>query len=444
MKKIITYGSFDMLHEGHLKILERAKALGDYLIVGVTTDHYDELRGKLNIIQPHEVRCQNVRQSGFADKVISEGHAGQKLEDVLKYDIDTFVVGSDWIGAFDYLRDYCEVVYLERTKNISSTQLRTQNYPLIRVGIIGTGRITARFMSEIKYVSGIEASCVYNPNAESAERFADKYKLDYADNIEDFWDKVDAVYIASPHQTHYDYIMQALNHKKHVLCEKPMVLEKEQAITAFELANAQNCILMEAIKIAYAPGFVQMMGIIRNGIIGNVRDVEACFTKLPHSKDLRELVDIEYGGSFTELSGHNLMVIFKLMGTSYKDVQFGSIKAENGVDIYTKAHFTFEKGFATSKTGLGVKSDGQLLISGTKGYIRAKSPWWLMKEFEVCFEDTRENRVYQTNFAGSGLRYELSEFVAKIHGYKQSEDRLTAQESIHIAGVVGEFLQERK
>ncbi len=443
MKKVITYGSFDMLHEGHLKLLERAKALGDYLIVGVTTDHYDKLRGKLNVIEPHLTRCQNIEQCGFADKVITEDHAGQKLEDILKYEADIFTVGSDWIGEFDYLSDYCEVIYLDRTKDISSTQLRTQKYPLIRIGVIGTGRITGRFMNELKYVSGIEATCVYNPNALSAEKFSQTYLIDGENNFDNFIEKVDAVYIASPHETHYDYIVRSLDAGKHVICEKPMVLSKKEAQKAFDLAENKGLVLMEAIKIAYAPGFVQLLGIIRSGVIGKVRDVEACFTKLPHTKDIRELTDIKFGGSFTELASYNLMAITKLMGSNIKEVSFHSIKADNDVDIYTKAYFTYENGFATSKTGLGIKSDGQLLISGTKGYILAKSPWWLMKEFKVCFEDTRKNQEYKTDFMGSGLRYELAEFVSKINGHKIGADLLTRKESMEIAGIIGEFLGGR-
>ncbi len=443
MKKIITYGSFDMLHEGHLRLLKRAKELGDYLIVGVTTDHFDEVRGKLNVIEPHLTRCQNVEQCGFADKIITEDHMGQKLEDIIKYGVDVFAIGSDWVGEFDYLKDYCKVVYLERTKDISSSQLRTQKYPLIRVGVVGTGRVAPRLMREIKYVSGIEAICAYNPNIESAKKFASQHGIGATDNFDEFLGKVDAVYVASPHETHCEYIAKSIKGGKHVLCEKPMTLNEQQAQVVFNLAKKHDKVLMESIKIAYAPGFVQMMGIIRSGVIGNIRDVEACFTKLPHDKDLRELVDVQYGGSFTELASYNLMAIIKLMGSNYKDVYFNSIKADNGVDIYTKAHFVYENGFATSKTGLGVKSDGQLLISGTKGYIIAKSPWWLMQEFEVCFEDVRKNRVYKTDFIGIGLRYELAEFVSKINGYKEGADRLTSEESIEIARIIGEFLKER-
>ena len=124
MKKIITYGSFDLFHEGHYKILERAKALGDYLIVGVTTEHFDRQRGKLNLVDPIMTRIENVRKTGFADEIIVEDHEGQKIEDIQKYDIDTFVLGSDWTGKFDFLKDYCEVVYLPRTPEISTTKIK--------------------------------------------------------------------------------------------------------------------------------------------------------------------------------------------------------------------------------------------------------------------------------------------------------------------------------
>ena len=91
MKKVITYGSFDLFHEGHYNLLKRAKALGDYLIVGVTTEQYDESRGKLNIVDSLDKRIENVRQTGFADEIIVEDHPGQKVEDVQKYDITRYV-----------------------------------------------------------------------------------------------------------------------------------------------------------------------------------------------------------------------------------------------------------------------------------------------------------------------------------------------------------------
>ena len=124
MKTVITYGTFDLLHYGHIRLLERAKKLGDRLIVGVTTDEFDKKRGKLNVVQSLEERKENVRKLNIADEVIEESYEGQKIDDIKKYQADIFTVGSDWVGKFDYLEDYCIVVYLPRTKGISSTNLR--------------------------------------------------------------------------------------------------------------------------------------------------------------------------------------------------------------------------------------------------------------------------------------------------------------------------------
>ena len=115
MKRVITYGTYDLLHYGHLKLLERAKALGDYLIVGVTADDFDRKRGKINVQQTLIERIEAVRSTGLADEIIVEEYEGQKIDDIKRLGVDVFTVGSDWIGEFDYLQEFCKVVYLERT-----------------------------------------------------------------------------------------------------------------------------------------------------------------------------------------------------------------------------------------------------------------------------------------------------------------------------------------
>ena len=144
MKKVITYGTYDLFHEGHYNLLKRAKALGDYLIVGVTTEYYDLQRGKLNVVNSVLERVENVRKTGLADEIIIEDHDGQKPEDIQKMNVDIFAIGSDWVGAFDYLKELCQVVYLERTPDISSTMIRASKYPIQQLGIVGTGRIAPR------------------------------------------------------------------------------------------------------------------------------------------------------------------------------------------------------------------------------------------------------------------------------------------------------------
>lgn len=414
--------------------------MGDYLIVGVTTDAYDKTRGKLNVIDPLPARIENVKKTGFADEVIIEEAAGQKFNDIKKFHIDIFTVGSDWVGCFDYLKDYCQVIYLERTKNISSTMLREQNSPIQRVGIIGTGRIAHRFIPEAKLVSGITTQGVYNPHKESTERFASKWEINGYTDLEKFYESIDSVYIASPHETHYSYIKSALEHGKHVLCEKPMVLKRSQAEELFSYAREHGLVLFEGIKTAYCPGFGKLLGIACSGSIGSIRNVEACFTKL-ESKNSREMTDLTYGGSFTELGSYVMLPILKLFGENFETINFEYIEGENGLDLFTKASVRYETGMAAATCGLGVKSEGRLLIAGTKGYIVVEAPWWKTRYFEVHYENPEEVEKYSERFLGDGLRYEISDFLTMINGTGKSGFKLTRRESIVLADVMERFLR---
>ena len=154
MVKVITYGTYDLFHEGHYNLLKNAKALGDYLIVGVTSDYFDKSRGKFNVRDSLMTRIDNVRATGFADEIVVEEYFGQKIDDIKRFNVDIFTVGSDWEGYFDYLNEYCKVVYLPRTQGISSTQIR--NSENVRLGIIGNEVILDRFLDEAKFVSGID------------------------------------------------------------------------------------------------------------------------------------------------------------------------------------------------------------------------------------------------------------------------------------------------
>ncbi len=442
-KRVITYGSFDLFHEGHYSLLKRAKALGDWLIVGVTTESYDAARGKLNVVDSLMDRIENVRKTGFADEIIIEEHVGQKVEDIQKYHVDVFAIGSDWQGKFDHLGELCEVVYLERTKNISSTMKRDSGCRIVRMGLMGCGRIARRFVPEVKYVSGLSLEGVYNPHGESARKFAEAFGLGFfAEEEEAFFEKVDAVLIASPHGTHFPYAKHALERGKHVLCEKPMAFSRGEAEELFALAEERGCVLMEAIKTAYIPGFIRLLGVAKSGIIGEIRDVEACFTRLTDPR-LRELTDLETGGSFTEFGSYVVLPILKLLGRDWNRVRFDCWRAENGLDVYTKAYFAYDHAVATAKTGLKVKSDGQLLISGTKGYILVPSPWWMTREFEVCYEDFTQNEKVFTKFLGNGLRYELSDFVSAVRGRPKGDFKLTREESVALAGLMGQFLADQ-
>ena len=443
MVKVITYGTFDLFHEGHYRLLQRAKALGDYLIVGVTTESFDKARGKLGVIDSLMTRIENVRKTGFADEIIIEESVGQKFSDIKKYNIDIFTVGSDWVGKFDHLNDYCKVVYLERTKNISSTMLREQKRHIQRIGIIGTGRIANRFFIEARAVSGVNVQSVYNPHPDSVAKFAEKWSINAYSDLEKFFADVDVVYIASPHQTHYEYIKSALNHDKHVLCEKPMVLKKSEAEEVFKIAKDKKLILMEGIKTAYCPGFHKLLGVAHSGKIGSIRNVEACFTKLENPEN-RELKDEKFGGSFFELGSYIMLPIFKLFGENYTELKFDTINGENGLDIFTRASFKFPTGIATATCGLGVKSEGRLLIAGTKGYILVTAPWWKTTYFEVHYENPNEIEKYSETFLGDGLRYEINDFLLQLTSPGVNDFKLTRNESISMAAAMEQFFSEKR
>ena len=438
MRKVITYGTFDLLHQGHINLLKRAKELGDYLIVGVTSDSFDKGRGKLNVRNNVIERIEAVRQTGYADEIIIEDYLGQKIDDIQKYDADIFAIGSDWEGKFDYLNEFCQVVYLPRTEGISSTMLREESSGLVRIGVVGTGRIARRFVPETYVVSGIKVSAVYNPENGQSEDFAREFNLQsYSAGFSDFLNVVDAVYIASPHLSHYEYAKQALYAGKHVLCEIPFMLSASQAKELYEYAEDNNLVLLEASKTAFCPSFNRLVTLIKSGIIGEVVDVQASLSKMVDAPT-RELDVNQAGGAMNEHAPLTLMAITKILGIDYTNVSFRS-KVKDGVDIYTKVVLDYPHATSSVTLGIGVKTEGNLIISGTKGYVYVPAPWWLTSFFEVRYEDQTKNKKYFYSYDGDGLRYEIQEFISMIVNQRKSSYKLRRRESIAISRVIENF-----
>lgn len=444
MKKVITYGTYDLLHQGHINLLRRAKELGDYLIVGVTSDSFDRERGKLNVRNNVLERVELVKATGYADEVIIEDYVGQKIDDIQKYNIDIFAIGSDWEGKFDYLSEYCDVVYLPRTQGISSTQLRAESTIYVNVGIIGCGRVANRFPSEAAVVNGVEITAVYDKNNARASQFAIEHNLSpCARDLDELYSNVDAVYIATPHLSHYSLIKESLTMGKHVLCETPMVLNEVEAKELFALAESKNLILMEANKTAHCPAFNHLMVMIKSGVIGKVVDVEASLSKLwDDNMSLREFDASQAGGSLYELGSYPLLPIFKLLGTNYENLNLYS-RMKEGVDMYTKGVFRYPNAVCSFKVGLGVKTEGNLVISGTKGYAYVPAPWWKTDYFELRYEDQNDNKKFFYKWDGTGLRYEIQEFISCIINRRFSTSRLRRSESIAMAAVMEQFANKK-
>ncbi len=437
MTKVITYGTYDLLHQGHINLLRSAKELGDYLIVGVTSDSFDRGRGKLNVRNNVLERVEAVKATGFADEVIIEDYLGQKIDDIQKYDVDIFAIGSDWLGKFDYLNEYCKVVYLPRTEGISSTMLRAENQSTYRIGIIGSGRIAHRFVPETKVVNGAEVTAVLNPDKDKAAAFGKVHRLDAFSDFDDFIKLIDVVYVASPHLTHYDYAKSSLLAGKHVLCEIPFTLSKDEALELYRLAEENNLVLMEASKTAYCPAFGHIITLIKSGIIGDVVDVKASLSKMVEPPT-RELDAMQAGGAITEHAPLTIMAIVRLLGIDWIDVGFHT-KKEKGVDIYPKGIINYPHATSSFTLGIGVKTEGNLVISGTKGYVYVPAPWWLTSYFEVRYEDQRKNKKYFYSYDGEGLRYEIQEFLSMIVNNRRSCYKLRRRESVAIAEIIEKY-----
>lgn len=444
MRRVITYGTYDLLHQGHINLLRRAKELGDYLIVGVTNDSFDRDRGKLNVRNNVLERVEAVRSTGYADQIIIEDYVGQKIDDVQKYGVDIFAIGSDWEGKFDYLKEFCEVVYLPRTEGISSTMLREESQEVVKIGIAGCGRVANRFVPESEFVNGVKVVGAYDVNAEKSKQFAEEKGIPYVYNtFEQMFPDVDAVYVATPHLAHYEYVRRGIEAEKHVLCETPFVLNGKEAKELYRMAEEKGVILMEANKTAHCPAFNHLMVMIKSGLIGEVVDIDASLSKLwDDDKTLREFDPTQAGGSMYEMGSYPLLPILKLMGIHYENMNL-YCRMMDGVDMYTKGVIRYPKAVCTFRVGLGVKTEGNLVISGTKGYAYVPAPWWKTDYFELRYENPADNKKFFYKWDGAGLRYEIQEFISCIYNHRFSSSRLRRRESICMAEMMEQFTKRK-
>ena len=420
MIKVITYGTYDLLHEGHIRLLERAKALGD-LIVGVTSDDFDRSRGKINVKQSLTERIEGIKKTGLADEIIVEEYEGQKIDDIQKYGVSIFTVGSDWEGYFDYLKEYCTVIYLPRTTGISSSELRAEDRKL-NLGLLGgfEENVLNKYFQESSFVNGITVTTLFN-----SSKSTDVNLQDYDDFLED----CDCVYILSHPTKHYREIKHALERGKHVLCESPIALTLEETKELFALAEKKNLILMEAIKTAYSNAYNRLILLVKTGKIGKVVSVDATCTSLQNFNNK----NLETSWNSICAWGPTAMLpIFQLLQGSYETQMYSLFENETlKYDSFTKIDFFFQNATASIKVGRGVKSEGELIISGTEGYIYVPAPWWKTDYFELRFEDPNENRRYFYPLEGEGIRLQLLAFSKAImEGIKSPYIRTEVSEKI--------------
>lgn len=412
MVKVITYGTYDLLHYGHIKLLERAKALGDYLIVGVTADDFDRQRGKINVQQTLEERVASVKATGIADKIIVEEYEGQKIDDIKRYGVDIFTVGSDWEGYFDYLNEFCKVVYLPRTQGISSSDIRAER-DSVKIGMLGYSSFLNKVYNESKFVNAVDITALCSSDFTKLKDIQREIPFS-SDSYDAMLDQVDAVYVHSHPVLHYKEIRKALEEGKHVLCESPVTWDKAQYDELLQLAGKKNLILMEAIRTAYMLAYSRLLLIIKSGKIGKVISVDSTCTSLRTYGNFGE--KSHKWGSMEGWGPTALLPVFQILGTNYTDIHFFTVddKEYSGTDAFTKVNLDYPNATATIKVGTGVKSEGELIVSGTKGYIYVPAPWWKTDYFEVRYENPENNKRQFYQLEGDGIRYELVEFAHAI------------------------------
>ena len=441
MVKVITYGTYDVLHYGHIRLLERAKELGDYLIVGVTSDDYDKTRGKINNQQSLMERIAAVEATGIADEVIVEEYEGQKIDDIRKYNVDIFTVGSDWLGYFDYLNEFCKVVYLPRTIGVSSSEIR-QSQRSLALGLVGESSFLNKVAAECSVVNGVSVAgvCAMETSALSDEI---RGLPIVTDCFTELVRKVDALYIRSQPEKHYEQIREALSAGKHVLCEAPRTLNTSEWDELTELAQNRNLILMDAVKTAYATAYERLLLLLKAGKIGEIISVDAtCTSLLPALSDEDPMTSFRWDNIY-EWGPTALLPVLQILGTEYKDVRMTVRYAdvEKKHDNFTKMDFTYASAVASIKIGNGVKSEGELVVSGTKGYLYVPAPWWKTDYFEIRYENQEQNRRYFYQLDGEGIRYELVAFAkAIVDGKGLSE--IDPSISRAICGLIDQFVSK--
>ena len=436
MVKVITYGTYDMFHYGHQRLLERAKELGDYLIVGVTSDDYDKSRGKINNQQSLMERIAAVKATGIADEIIVEEYEGQKIDDIRRFGIDIFTVGSDWEGYFDYLNEFCKVVYLPRTEGVSSSDVRAARRKL-KIGLVGTAVFRTKFINESKYVNGVEVVGIFASRKGDEPGIQDLF---YTDKYEELLEQVDAVYIISKPEKHYKHTKQALEAGKHVLCESPIAYTREECMELFALAKEKHLILMDAIKTAYSTAYERLLLMVKGGKIGKVIAVDAVCTSLRDGISIDGVDLTKKWNSMCGWAPAAMLPVFQVFGTDYKDKVFYTKfqnKGEN-IDAFTKIDFVYQSGVATVKVAKGAKAEGELVITGTKGYIYVPAPWWKTDYFEVRYENVEDNKRFFYQLDGEGIRYEIVAFAKAIES-SRNMSYVSEQISEAIVGVIEDF-----
>ena len=412
MKKVITYGTFDMFHNGHLNILKRAKAYGDYLIVGVTGENYDLGRGKLSVHETLAQRIRNVEETGLADQIIVEEYLGQKIADIRRYGVDVLVIGDDWRGKFDHLNAYCQVVYLPRTQGVSSAQIRHDTFGQYRIGVVTDSADAKEIGAESAAAACFSIAGVYSENASVAARFSRLSGAPAEPTLPGLLAASDILFVRTAPEKRAAYIKEALRRSIHVIAEAPFTSSLEEQKELLRLAEENGVLLAEDLAMPHIYIFNQLLWITRGGLIGPIRGIRAGIRDLGDPEAPRE-----------DLLAAVLCPVLKILGTDIRKIT-GSDSA-----------LRLEYDGATALVETGEAADDVLEIKGEKGVIRAGLRWWRGGYFEIDRPGAQDPERVAANYEGNGLKYVLKDFGDALRTGNRRPVTLTAEESLRLTEI---------
>lgn len=320
---------------------------------------------------------------------------------------------------------------------MSSSDIRSLKRELT-IGLVGESNIVNKFADECSFVNGITVAGICTQNINCLSKTLQKHPF-ITNSFEELVEKADSLYIASHPSKHYQQIKYALLHGKHVLCESPLALDVDEYRELEKLAGEKELVLSDAIKTAYSTAYSRMLLLVKGGVIGKIISIDAICTSLKNLDYSNHDKLSQVWNSLSAWGPTALLPIFQLLGTDYLQKQIVSRVSEEAYnyDEFTKISFVYSSAVASIKVGQGVKSEGELIISGTNGYIYVPAPWWKTDYFEIRYENPADNKRYFYQLDGEGIRYEIIAFVRAID--KKNLSFIEAEVSQAIVRVMQDF-----
>ncbi len=305
-----------------------------------------------------------------------------------------------------------------------------------------------RVFHECGLVNGLKVAAVCSDNIGDFDE--DVLRVDFlTSNYEEMLDAVDIVYIHSHPDYRYDQVKKALLAGKHVMCESPIAKSSDQCKELFALADECGLVLMDSLRTAYSTAYTRLLLLIKGGRIGDAVSVDATCTNLKTNFGAFADSSLKWN-SMTAWDPTALLPVFQILGVDPVRMRIASKCSEgnNSFDDFSRISIEYRDAIASAKVGAGAKSEGDLVIFGTKGYVYVPAPWWKTEYFEIRYEDPADNRRYFIQLDGEGIRFEWVQFLRMIVAMAEGltgeeavrrEGRIEREVSCAICDVVSDF-----